>query len=250
MVMHDMIADNVYTRKCPPAMLRSNVAEKAKRGSIMKKRTRFIAAIATAIAAAPAVLALGEGTADATPAYSVPQLEGIWVASGGSVAHECVAAAVATAESGGDPSAISPTGDYGLWQINKAAWGSLATLSVSGSAHSAILISNDGANWDSWATYNSGMYIQYMSQCKSGVRPPVAPAPPASHKAHPTTVADEPEVRVPPSGSEYTVREGDWLSKIARQHDVAGGWQELYALNEHVIGGNPDLIFPGQVIRL
>lgn len=48
----------------------------------------------------------------------------------------------------------------------------------------------------------------------------------------------------------HTVRSGEWLSSIAREYHVAGGWQKLYQLNKGVVGGNADLIYPGQVLTL
>lgn len=48
----------------------------------------------------------------------------------------------------------------------------------------------------------------------------------------------------------YTVRPGDWLSKIAPRFGVPGGWQRLYADNRAVIGSNPNLIRPGQRLRV
>jgi hypothetical protein len=61
------------------------------------------------------------------------------------------------AESGGNPGAISPTADYGLWQIN-ASNGSLATLNPAQNAQSAVDLSQDGTNWGPWTTYHSGAY--------------------------------------------------------------------------------------------
>ncbi len=48
----------------------------------------------------------------------------------------------------------------------------------------------------------------------------------------------------------YRVVSGDTLFGIALSHDVAGGWQTLYDLNRETVGGNPDLIFPGQRLVL
>jgi len=48
------------------------------------------------------------------------------------------------------------------------------------------------------------------------------------------------------SGHTYTVRSGDTLSTIAARQGVAGGWKALYDNNRQVVGGNPDLIMPGQ----
>ncbi|MFK4186891.1 transglycosylase family protein [Streptomyces sparsogenes] len=52
------------------------------------------------------------------------------------------------------------------------------------------------------------------------------------------------------SGSSYTVVNGDTLSRIADARDVDGGWQRLYEANRRVIGGDPDLIHPGQQLTL
>lgn len=49
----------------------------------------------------------------------------------------------------------------------------------------------------------------------------------------------------------YTVQSGDSLSRIAkRELGDANRWREIYELNREVIGGNPDLIHPGQRLRL
>ncbi|MBO8188516.1 LysM peptidoglycan-binding domain-containing protein [Streptomyces spirodelae] len=47
-----------------------------------------------------------------------------------------------------------------------------------------------------------------------------------------------------------TVRAGDSLTRIAAQHEVAGGWAELYERNRETIGDDPDLIRPGQHLTL
>jgi nucleoid-associated protein YgaU len=52
-----------------------------------------------------------------------------------------------------------------------------------------------------------------------------------------------------PSAGGYKVKAGDWLSKIAGAHHTPGGWRTLYRLNRDVIS-DPDLIYPGQKIRL
>ena len=54
----------------------------------------------------------------------------------------------------------------------------------------------------------------------------------------------------PAAGANYVVKPGDYLSKIAAQHGVSGGWQAIYSLNRAQIGGNPNMIFPGQHLRL
>ncbi|WP_405887755.1 LysM peptidoglycan-binding domain-containing M23 family metallopeptidase [Streptomyces longwoodensis] len=48
----------------------------------------------------------------------------------------------------------------------------------------------------------------------------------------------------------YTVRAGDYLSKIAAEQHVSGGWQKLYQDNREAIGDNPSLIHPGLKLSL
>ncbi|WP_329408393.1 LysM peptidoglycan-binding domain-containing protein [Streptomyces sp. NBC_00704] len=47
---------------------------------------------------------------------------------------------------------------------------------------------------------------------------------------------------------DYTVRRGDTLSAIAARNGMT--WQRVYAGNRDVIGGDPDLIVPGQRLTL
>ncbi|MBN0047640.1 peptidoglycan DD-metalloendopeptidase family protein [Streptomyces actuosus] len=48
----------------------------------------------------------------------------------------------------------------------------------------------------------------------------------------------------------YTVKAGDYLSKIAHDQHVSGGWKKLYADNRAVIGSDPSLIHPGLKLAL
>ena len=43
----------------------------------------------------------------------------------------------------------------------------------------------------------------------------------------------------------YTVRSGDYLSKIATEQHVSGGWKKLYQDNREAVGADPSLIHPG-----
>ncbi|MFH9549497.1 transglycosylase family protein [Streptomyces sp. NPDC051445] len=47
---------------------------------------------------------------------------------------------------------------------------------------------------------------------------------------------------------DYTVRAGDTLSTIAARNGLT--WQRVYAANRAVVGGDPDLIVPGQRLML
>ncbi|OLB55936.1 MAG: hypothetical protein AUI01_07200 [Ktedonobacter sp. 13_2_20CM_2_56_8] len=50
-------------------------------------------------------------------------------------------------------------------------------------------------------------------------------------------------------GSNYTVQPGDTLSSIAqRAYGDANQWQKIYDANKQVIGNDPNLIRPGEVL--
>lgn len=59
---------------------------------------------------------------------------------------------------------------------------------------------------------------------------------------------DESSITAYTGATTYTVQEGDTLSEIAAQYNMS--WKELYALNKFVIGNNPDVIKPGQVLTI
>ncbi|WP_339132793.1 LysM peptidoglycan-binding domain-containing M23 family metallopeptidase [Streptomyces sp. f51] len=48
----------------------------------------------------------------------------------------------------------------------------------------------------------------------------------------------------------YAVKSGDYLSKIADEQNVTGGWKKIYADNRSAIGGDPSLIHPGLKLSL
>lgn len=79
-----------------------------------------------------------------------------------------LAAAVAMAESGGDPQAKNTnkdgSRDRGLWQINtvhKSVSDACAFDPVC-NAKAALRISSKGKNWSPWVTYNTGAYRKHM----------------------------------------------------------------------------------------
>ncbi|MFC9704527.1 peptidoglycan DD-metalloendopeptidase family protein [Streptomyces sp. NPDC056943] len=66
---------------------------------------------------------------------------------------------------------------------------------------------------------------------------------PAALQAAPTAAAKA-------APKTYSVVSGDYLSKIATEHHLAGGWQKLYQDNRQVVGENPSLILPGMKLTL
>ncbi|MDD9380624.1 LysM peptidoglycan-binding domain-containing protein [Streptomyces sp. ZAF1911] len=62
------------------------------------------------------------------------------------------------------------------------------------------------------------------------------------------TTAGAAEAAVAPTT--YSVVSGDTLSKIAAEHAIGGGWQQLYEANKSIVGANPSAIRPGLKLNL
>lgn len=62
-----------------------------------------------------------------------------------------------------------------------------------------------------------------------------------------TSGRDQPETTGTQS---YTVKSGDSLSAIARKLTGSTNWQTIYEQNKSVIGSNPNMIKPGQVLTI
>lgn len=84
-----------------------------------------------------------------------------------------IAVAVSKAESGHNTTIVSRTGDYGLWQINKAAhgrsydWGRITVPAYN--AQAAFKISGSGTNWRPWSVFKSGKYKAHMGAARAAV---------------------------------------------------------------------------------
>lgn len=88
---------------------------------------------------------------------TIPQAAWVWENAGGSKRVVVIAVAVAMAESGLRTDAVSPSSDYGLWQINSSnfPWlglNSTTALEAGPNAVAAIRMSANGSNWAPWCT--------------------------------------------------------------------------------------------------
>jgi nucleoid-associated protein YgaU len=79
---------------------------------------------------------------------------------------------------------------------------------------------------------------------------------PLPERAVSATTTRQPRNDAPAAtGGAYVVRPGDSLWSIARSHpapgtDVESRWRQVWRLNRDVVGADPDLIHPGQALRL
>ncbi|MFD3535837.1 peptidoglycan DD-metalloendopeptidase family protein [Streptomyces sp. NPDC058664] len=108
---------------------------------------------------------------------------------------------------------------------------SIAAAGTGGAVVALPLLGATGAHAATQAAPAAAPATVAAAQVKA---PAAAPAAPAA-KAAPKT---------------YSVVRGDYLSKIASEHDLAGGWQKLYADNRQVVGEDPSLILPGMKLTL
>lgn len=72
--------------------------------------------------------------------------------------------------------------------------------------------------------------------------------PPVNDNNSNNTPANNTPTPAPPQNSSYIVKKGDNLTKIAKQFGTT--WQKIYELNKAIIGGNPNLIRPGQRLTI
>lgn len=105
--------------------------------------------------------------------WSWDQVWSIWTRNGGDHNTAQWATAVAMAESGGNDQAVSPSDDWGLWQINAIHFAEFhtwagAALNPDNSARMAISISQNGRNWAAWCT---AWMPAHVHNCGSGWLP-------------------------------------------------------------------------------
>lgn len=103
-------------------------------------------------------------------------LENLWTSAGGPggmIAH--IAAAIALAESGGNPRAYNPSGASGLWQIlGQVVGGNIFNPFIN--ALNAVKKFRDAGGFSPWVTYTTGAYRQFMDSggwLRPGWNPPM-----------------------------------------------------------------------------
>jgi LysM repeat protein len=98
-------------------------------------------------------------------------------------------------------------------------------------------------------------YTSAGVQGQTGPAGPTGPKGPKGNRGKPGKpgVPGKPGL-VPPTGTGkhqyYNVKSGQSLSSIASQFGIKGGWQQLYSMNRGVVGSNPNVIHPGQRLKV
>ncbi|MEV6013952.1 MULTISPECIES: transglycosylase family protein [unclassified Streptomyces] len=207
-------------------------------------RTRTTAVLAGAALLAP--LGLLAATGDAAAADS-----GVWDR-------------IAQCESGGNWHINTGNGYYGGLQFSAGTWRAYGGTAYAPTADKAsrsgqIAVANkvqSAQGWGAWPTCSAraGAYGKAPGSSGSGRSTGSASAEAASKPARTSVPAKREAAKTPSrapghvnrgaSRGDYTVREGDTLSVIAARHGTT--WRKIYAANTSVIGGDPDLIVPGQ----
>jgi len=97
---------------------------------------------------------------------SAAQIQSYAAAAGFSGADLQTAAAIAQAESSGNPGAVGDAGNsFGLWQINLPAHPEYASANLSDpmvNAQAAFAIYSAAGGFSPWSTYKGGQYLSYM----------------------------------------------------------------------------------------
>ncbi|MER5442412.1 transglycosylase family protein [Streptomyces sp. NPDC002790] len=152
---------------------------------------------------------------------------------------------IARCESGGNWQINTGNGYYGGLQFSAGTWrayggGAYAATADRASRAQQIAVATKvqrAQGWGAWPTCaaRAGAY---------GSAPGAQSAPKAAPQQRGSGHTDRGAAR----RGGYVVRGGDTLGRIAAAHGT--NWQRLYATNKAVIGGDPDLIMPGQRLRL
>ena len=165
--------------------------------------------------------------------------------------------ALAECESGGDWGINTGNGYYGGLQFSQSTWeanGGSGNPANASKAEQIRVAENtlDSQGIGAWPVCGSRGYSgvsapsndyegrseqqsssSYQEESAEPQQESYAPAEPVLAKSNPK--------------GDYTVKAGDTLSKIAKEHKIKGGWQALFEKNKQFIG-DPNLILVGQKI--
>ncbi|MCT9076713.1 transglycosylase family protein [Streptomyces fulvoviolaceus] len=199
------------------------------------RKTRTTAALAGAALLAPLGLLAAAGNAAAADG-------GVWDR-------------IAQCESGGNWHINTGNGYYGGLQFSASTWRAYGGTAYASTADKAtksqqIAVASKvqrSQGWGAWPTCSAraGAYgsAPSASSGSGSATTKSAPSKPSKAPTRSQSHTDRGSSR-----GDYTVRKGDTLSGIAARHGTT--WKKLYAVNKAVIGGDPDVIVPGQRLAL
>jgi cell wall-associated NlpC family hydrolase len=144
---------------------------------------------------------------------------------------------VAQCESSGNWATNTGNGYYGGLQFEQATWAAYGGLAYASRADLATEAQQVAVAERVLVGQGSGAW----PVCSRGAAPVAAAAPAPVQAPAAVPVSTE-------ATHTYVVQPGDWLSAIGPK--VGEDWHQLYADNEKVIGGNPDMIFPNEVLQV
>ncbi|MGY1684028.1 transglycosylase family protein [Geodermatophilus sp. SYSU D00867] len=168
---------------------------------------------------------------------------------------------VAQCESSGNWSINTGNGYYGGLQFSQSTWAAfggtdlapradLATPAEQVQIAEAVLAGQGVGAWPTCGKYLTDGTTAAAAEAPAAPAEQAAPAAeaPAAPAEQPAAEQAAPAEQAEVSTEEYTVRWRDTVAKIAAAHGQS--WRELYERNVDVIGGNPNRIYPGQVLAL
>ncbi|MGY0022951.1 transglycosylase family protein [Streptomyces sp. cg35] len=176
------------------------------------------------------------------------------LASGGSAhaADSGVWDRIARCESGGNWHINTGNGYYGGLQFTAGTWrayggGAYAATADRATKGQQIAVATKvqrGQGWGAWPVCSARAGAYGGAPAAAAAEPRSAAPRSAEPKSAPVERASSGAGRGTARSGGYVVRSGDTLGRIAAAHGTS--WQRLYAVNKAVIGGDPDLILPGQ----
>ncbi|WP_199550772.1 transglycosylase family protein [Streptomyces sp. N35] len=174
---------------------------------------------------------------------------------------------VAQCESGGNWSINTGNGYYGGLQFSASTWSGYGGTAYAPTADQAtkaqqiaigekVLAGQGKGAWPSCGVglsnaSNGAGAAQESAPQQQAPKQESAPQRESAPKADRSqrTVETPTGKKVEKGDGEYKVKSGDTLSKIAEAHDVKGGWEKLFKLNDDIVD-DADFIFPGQQLHL
>jgi LysM repeat protein len=166
---------------------------------------------------------------------------------------------VIACESGGNPRAQNAASSAsGLFQFIDSTWRAFGGLEFASRAlHATVaeqtIVANRAHAAEGLAPWNASRSCwtgkvgapKVAAKVKATAKAPKH----ASNKPAPERAGSHsPKHAAPVDASVHVVVRGDTLSEIAAA--AHRDWRQLYTANHHVIGSNPDRIFPGQALNL